>query len=147
MKGIIFLAAVAMISFATNVEAAANKPNQAASDVSSWIQVAADDSGNVSFSARKGSFEVTQTKDGTAVGSILGQYTLKKPDSIRYYKLYVSQSDCAAGYGQLVLLDTNGSYSSESPFVSKGASIASGIADFICEVYESVLEKQGGKSL
>lgn len=146
MKGVVFWAAVAMVSFGTTVDAA-KKPNQAASDASSWIQIAASDTGDVSFSAHKGSFEVAKTKDGTVVGSILGQYTIKENNTVYYYKLYASQADCAAGYGQLVLLDTDGTYSSESAFVSKGASIASGIADFICAVYDSVLEKQNGKSL
>lgn len=145
MKGIMMGAAISLVSFGAIATSATNKPSESTSNNSAWVHVTSSD--DVSFSARKGSFEMTKTKDGTPVASILGQYVIKKSKAVLYNKLYVSTSDCAAGYGKLVLLDTNDNYSSESEFVSKGENVASNIADFICAIYQVALEKQNGKSL
>lgn len=145
MKGHVLAAVIFLASYGTIATAATNTPNKSRSDDSGWVHVTSSD--DVSFSAREGSFELTKAKNGTSVASILGQYAFIKTKIVAYNKLYVSTNDCAKGYGKLVLLDLDGNYSSESDFVSKGENLGSNVADFICAVYQSVLEKQNGKSL
>ena len=112
---------------------------------SDWVEVASTDTHT--FSVRKGSFEVTETKGGADIAVVLGQATNKKNKSIEYRQWYVSKDDCVSGLGKLVMLDTKGAYVSEVDFVAKGDSAASGIADTICRIYLDELKKQQDKGI
>jgi hypothetical protein len=141
--------AVATVLFAVSLGALAqtapSKPTEPTSNDSAWVVAA--NSADTTYSIRKGSFVETKTKDGTLVESVVGQNFHRNTKTVEYEKLYVTKSDCDAGIGKLVILDTNGNYTGESDFVSKGDSVASGMADMICGVYQMALKQRNDKGL
>lgn len=116
-----------------------------ASPDSDWVQVSETDTHI--FKIRKGSFDIKKTKGGTPIAVVLGQLTNTQSKSIAYNQWYVSKTDCEAGFGKLVMLDTKGNYTNETDFVSSGDSVASGIADIICGIYGEVLKTQKSKGI
>lgn len=116
-------------------------------DDSPWIFIATNSQKTDTYSAKKGSFEITKTKSGTEIALVLGQIEDKKNNITGYKKWYVSTSDCKNGMGKLVVLKVNGDYDFESDFVADGNNIASGIADFICSVYRFDKNQKQGKGI
>jgi|SRR6478672_8280973 len=107
----------------------------APADESSWVPITKNAEGTIHYSGRKGSYEVVQTKGGDSIAVIIGQTDNKQTKGIKFSKWYVKTDDCAAGFGQLVILKINGDFDFDSDFVADGNSVASGVADFICDLY------------
>lgn len=114
---------------------------------SEWIPITQNIEDTQFYSGKKGSFEITTTKSGLNVATIIGQTEDRKQKSATYNKWYVSIDDCDAGMGKLVVLKINGEYSFEGDFVSGGKNIASRIADVICEIYQNDLKNKDSKSI
>jgi len=99
------------------------------------------------FSWRRGSFNVSQTKAGKTVASLIVQSKYKPTNTIEYHKWYVSAEDCLAGIGKVVVLTLDGTYLYENDYVSEGDSVASIRGDFICAVYKAVLTEKSEKGI
>lgn len=112
---------------------------------SAWTRFGLTD--KAEFSLRNGSFEVSQTKAGKTVASIIVQSNHKPTDTIEYRKWYVSAEDCLAGIGKVVILKTDGTYLYENDYVSEGDSVASSGGDIICAVYKADLAEKSEKGL
>ncbi|WP_156804268.1 hypothetical protein [Rhodanobacter fulvus] len=143
MKIVIFGFVLAAMSFSA-VSATPTSASNASSD-SAWVEVSSTDT--QTYSVRKGSFEITQTKAGAPIAVVLGQSTGVNTKAVVYRKWYVSKDDCVGGLGKLVILSINGDYAGEIDFVSKGESAASNIADTICSVYLEEIKKQQSKGM
>lgn len=120
---------------------------ETAKEDSQWIYIAKNSENTDTYSAKKGSFEITSTKSGTEIALILGQIENHKNNKFKYNKWYVATSDCERGMGKIVILKVNGDYDFESDFVADGNNIASGIADFICSVYKLYKKQKQGKGV
>lgn len=114
---------------------------------SPWVHITNTNDNSDYFSAKRGSYEVVTTKQGTEVAMVLGQVEHKKKGTVEYVKWYVSTADCVSGIGKLVILKIGGDYISEADYVAKGENVASGIGDIICSIYLSDLEKKNGKGI
>jgi hypothetical protein len=114
---------------------------------SDWVLLTQNSDDSQFYSGKRGSYELTTTKNRTSVATILGQTENKNDKTVTYNKWYVSTSDCDAGMGKLVVLKLNGDFAFEAAFVSKGTNIASGIADVVCGIYASDLKKKQGKGI
>ena len=112
---------------------------------SAWTKFGLTDKSEFSF--RNGSFEISQTKGGKTVASLIVQSKYKPTDTIDYRKWYVSADDCLAGIGKVVFLKTDGTYLYENDYVSEGDSIASSGGDIICAVYKAALAEQSEKGI
>lgn len=114
---------------------------------SQWIYLLKNSENTETYSAKKGSFEITSTKSGTEIALILGQIQNHKTNKFNYKKWYVAISDCERGMGKIVVLKVNGDYDFESDFVADGNNIASGIADAICSIYKFDKKQKQGKGV
>jgi hypothetical protein len=63
-------------------------------------------------------------------------------DEIIFRKEYVTAQDCRIGHGKLISLNIDGSYAGEVDYVSEGGTVASGIADMLCALYETTVNMQ-----
>lgn len=114
---------------------------------SPWIYITKNSENTDTYSAKKGSFEITSNKSGTEIALVLGQVQQKKNNQFNYNKWYVTTSDCEMGMGKIVILKVNGDYYFETDFVAEGNNIASAIADFICSVYKFDKKQKQGKGV
>lgn len=146
MKALL-IAALTTFSIVAVPAAYAAKPGTATAPNAEWILITQNSDDTIFYSGKRGSFELTTTKSGSAVAVILGQIEHRKENSLSYGKWYVSTADCDAGLGKLVVLRVNGDFDFESDFVAKGNNIASGIADVICGLYRSDVQEKRGKGI
>ncbi len=130
---------------AADAAAAAADAAQAAADVAAadqarqknlapWVEVSSSDEIVVSF--RKGSFDIGRNDGGETIAMAIAQFVDNK-QGVSYRKLYVTATDCRLGYGDLVSLELDGAYITSTKIVSRGDSVASGVADMLCALYES----------
>jgi hypothetical protein len=81
-----------------------------------WITVAASNDG-MTWQAKAGSLEFTQTKGGTPIAVVTGRVTQQSTYSIMVEKWYVPISECVAEQGKLVTLNISGDFKYETDFV------------------------------
>lgn len=110
-----------------------------ASSDSAWIYLNENDTHT--YSARKGSFEETETRGGVPIVSMIVQTKEIKNNQIDFLQVYVTKQHCQKGVGSIVATDMNGDFVFEAPYVSKGESVGSFIADFLCMVYQHNQDK------
>ena len=111
-----------------------------------WIFVANTSDDSVRWEAKPGSFEFSETKDGTPIAIIVGKITNKKTSIVALYKWYVSAEDCGRKMGKVVSLNVSGEFVLESDFVFDSGNISSGLAEFICTVADYAVSDKKKKS-
>lgn len=84
---------------------------------------------------RNGSFEFMRSDRGQPGGALIVQMENKSTHLVDYFKIYVTEEDCARGYGTLVTLSVNNEYITETSFVAQGVSMSASGADLLCAVY------------
>ena len=131
--------------FASLILAASFTSTAVASD-DGWTVVFAKTDTN-EYTMKVDSFEVTTTKGGDEVASVIGRDMDTKKNRVTVEKWYVKTTDCTKGYGTLVILSITGEYKYESSFVEKDGSIGAAIADVICGVHKGLKEEAAKKSL
>lgn len=94
------------------------------------------------YLAKTGSFEVTTTKGGDEVASVIGRVKSIKDKTITVEKWYVKTDDCAKGYGKLVTLSVSGEYKYDNSFAENDGSVGSTIAELICGVHKRIKEDE-----
>lgn len=109
-----------------------------------WFHIATSSDGNDDYSVKMHSGELTQNKDGQIIEVIVGQVSHKRAQTVEVVKWYVATTDCAQGYGDLVILDIDGNYEGKTAFAQGGKNIASGIASIICAAAKSNGQKSVG---
>ena len=97
-----------------------------------WINYTETD--NWKYEVKAASFE--NTKDG---GFILMRTTNKTNNQMSFYKISMKTSDCKKGLGKTTWQKLNGEILSEFDFVTDGGTIASNIAQVVCNL---VLEQK-----
>lgn len=102
-------------------------------NVEEWYKVDELEEVEILVKNSSGEFSETPGKEKTIV--MIFDTKIKKDNSSIFSKKYVTYEDCEKGYGELVTLRLNGSYSFTSQYVSKGTTLASSIGDHICGVY------------
>jgi hypothetical protein len=109
-----------------------------------WIKIAESDTAK--FSVKVATLEMATNKAGDDVVSAIGrtEYADKK---INVYKMYVRTTDCDAGYGKLVTLDTSGTFQYDNDFAFGSGNIGSSMAEALCYFYKAVQEERRKKSL
>lgn len=83
---------------------------------------------------KNGSYETTKNKGGDKVGSVIIEWTTKVDKSVRSEKAYVTSKDCLKGYGEVVFLKLDGSYSRDASYVEDGSSMGSSVGDIVCTI-------------
>lgn len=111
-----------------------------------WISLAVLDDGT-KWEAKPGSFEFKKNRSGIPIAVLTGRVVNTKPSTIDLRKWYVTAGDCKNKMGKLVSLDVSGEYQHENDFLFDSGSVASSIAQFICEVAEESIKQADGKSL
>ncbi|MBL0718356.1 hypothetical protein JI742_00490 [Piscinibacter sp. Jin2] len=114
----------------------------AAHSQQAWLEVAKNDDGI--WEVQNGSFEETKTKGGEAIAIVVSRVTNRSTNRIDLRKSYVTLSACERRMGKIVTLDLDGKFRFENDFVVGGETIASAVAEFICEVY-SIRAKEAEK--
>lgn len=99
---------------------------------SQWVEAAFNDQVQILF--RKGSVERITNTGGEKATSVIGQWINKRTKEINLIRFYVTDDDCARGYGVTTLLDMQGKHLTSSDMILGGNSIASNLADVICSV-------------
>ncbi|HVL10481.1 MAG TPA: hypothetical protein VM512_15170 [Burkholderiaceae bacterium] len=100
----------------------------------SWVLIARSTDAITEWSIQKGSFESITTKGGKPISVVVGRTTDKRTKEVDLAKWYVTDADCDRGLGTIVTLSVTGAFRFENPFVKDSGSIASSIADAICDV-------------
>jgi len=104
-----------------------------AQDAAYWTQFG--DTAARTWHFRNGSFEFMRSDTGKPGGTLIVQMENKRTHLVDYFKIYVSEDDCARGYGTLVTLSVNNEYITEASFVARGESMSASGADLLCAVY------------
>jgi hypothetical protein len=86
---------------------------------------------------RKGTVKRMTNDGGERVTSVVGQWIDKRTKKIDLLRFYVTDDDCAAGFGLVTLVDMQGKYVTSSDMALGGESIGSHLADVICSVRET----------
>ena len=110
-----------------------------------WYEAAYSADGKETYSMKFGSGERTQNKQGEAMTMVVGKQYNKKTNKIVLQKWYVTDTDCAQEYGNLVVLTIDGKYLYDAPFAIGSETISSFIAKTICLVTANEQEKANGK--
>lgn len=105
-----------------------------------WTPVATD--GNSSWEIKNGSFALTSNKMGDSIGLVIGRVVNPKTSKIALYQWYVKSNDCAKKMGALVFSSVSGDFLFQTDFVDSGGTIASGVAETICRITESMAPSQ-----
>lgn len=95
-----------------------------------WLPLSSTD--DLIFEGRAGSREFSTTRGGNQIVIASGRVINKKTQKITFEKWYVGVDECRTGYGKIVTLNMDGSFSFENNFVLKGGSVASILADVLC---------------
>jgi len=98
-----------------------------------WFEVAATD--ERIWEVQGGSFEESRTKGGDPIAVVISRVTTKSTKQIDLRKSYVPIADCEKRMGKVVTLDLDGKFRFENDFLFGGGTVASSMAEFICEVY------------
>ena len=109
-----------------------------------WFAVAGTDEST--WEVQNGSFEEVQTKGGELIAVVISRVTNKSTKRIDLRKTYVSLASCEKKMGKVVTLDLDGKFRYENDFLLGGGTVASGLAEFICEVHSirvKAAEKKG----
>lgn len=113
-----------------------------------WISVATSQNGETSYDARKGTFEVRLNQSNEEIAVITGKSVRGKANpEINLEKWYVRTKDCAAKQGKVVTLTMDGQFKFDNDFIFDAGSMASGKAEFICEVLDHFNAERRKKSL
>ena len=125
------LSALAFVSTPTNAQ-------------QEWYEVASTD--ETFWEVQGGSFEEVKTKGGDPIAVVVSRATTRSTKRIDLRKSYVPLASCRNKMGKIVTLDLDGNFRYENDFVVGGGTVASAIAEFICDVYVirvKALEKKG----
>jgi hypothetical protein len=106
----------------------------AAAQDDNWIAIGRTD--KATWHVKSGSVSVTEVQGNVPVVMVVGRITVHATSRITMYKWYVSVNDCERGRGQVVALTTSDEYRYRQDFVSGDDSAASGLAQYICGLYE-----------
>ena len=112
-----------------------------------WFVITNSSDNTKIYSGKSGSLEITSTKSGVPVVTIIGQIEDKTNSEFQYNKWYVPVDDCRKESGQMAILSISGDYIDEVGFVLGGNNIASGIANVICGGYDIKKKDIEGKGL
>lgn len=97
---------------------------------SDWVLLAKSKSST--WEARAGTFK--RDADGH-IFVAQGRRHVSETDRISFERWYVTRSDCQAGYGRLFTTTLDGEPKGHGvEFALKGGTVASGIADVLCEL-------------
>ena len=106
----------------------------AAAQDDEWITVGRTD--QMTWHVRSGSLTVTEMQGNVPVVMVVGRITVHETSRITLYKWYVPVSDCERGRGQIVALTIGGEYRYKKDFVYGDSAAASGLAQYLCNLYE-----------
>jgi hypothetical protein len=109
-----------------------------------WYEVGSTDESI--WEVQSGSFEETRTKGGDPIVVMISRVTNKSTKRIDLRKTYVPVASCEKRMGKVVTLDLDGKFRYENDFLIGGGTIASGLAEFVCEVHSirvKAAEKKG----
>ena len=109
-----------------------------------WYEVASTD--ETFWEVQGGSFEEVRTKGGDPIAVVVSRATTRATKRIDLRKSYVPLASCEKKMGKVVTLDLDGKFRYENDFVVGGGTVASAIAEFICDIYAirvKALEKKG----
>ena len=109
-----------------------------------WLSVG--ESETAKFSIKVSTLDFATNKAGESVVTAIGR-TENSDKTIDVYKLYVSFTDCDAGYGKLVTLETDGTFQFENDFAEGSGNIGSSKAEALCFFYKKAKERAQKKSL
>lgn len=98
-----------------------------------WFEVAVTD--ERLWEVQGGSFEESRTKGGDPIAVVISRVTNKSTKQIDLRKSYVPIAACEKRMGKVVTLDLDGKFRFENDFLFGGGTVASSMAEFICEVY------------
>lgn len=116
-----------------------------AQEAAHWTQFG--DTASRQWHFRNGSFEVMHSDIGKRGGALIVQMENKATHLVDYFKIYVTEEDCARGYGTLVTLSLNNEYITDTSFVSHGESISASGADLLCAVYNKAKSERAEKDI
>jgi hypothetical protein len=122
-------------------------PSGAFADDKDWYETAVTSDGKDTYSIKLGSGKFGTNKNGEPITTVIGRTVNKDDHQVHLYKWYVTDADCTNEYGKLVVLDLDGSYKFEAPYVKDSDSIGSEIAEAICAAAKSQRTKDEGKGL
>lgn len=112
-----------------------------------WFLVAESNSGNDTYSIKLHSGERSQNKNGEQMTIVVGKNDDKKARKVYLHKWYVTDSDCAQEYGNLIALNMDGTYNFEASFAKGSKNISSAIAETICTLTDNEKNKANGKGI
>lgn len=101
----------------------------------SWVQVAAPKDGIWVFSIKTDSFKHAKVGSGDTDTIVVGKAVNKKTNMVEISIWRISDKDCAAGYGTLVVANIKGYQRFTASFAEGGQTVASAIASVICSAY------------
>lgn len=109
-----------------------------------WVVVT---SSNINvYSIKKKSVVLEKTKGGTTVVVGLGRSKNIKSTTVSVFQMYVSVADCAKEGGLFVVTDLSGKITGESEFVYSLGTVASDMAELLCDVYKDTVPPPKPKS-
>ena len=110
-----------------------------------WMSVAT--STNMEWHFQASSFAISKNKGGQAIFLITGKRTDSRTKKIDLFKTYVSISDCKRRLGKIVFLNIDDEFQYENDFVFGSGSVATGMAEEICNAGLSIQKSRNNKSV
>lgn len=102
---------------------------------SDWVEVGGNR--DISILFKKGTGERSANRAGEQFTSFIGQWVNKSTGKVEILKFYVTDNDCARGYGELTILTLSNEVFHRQDVALNGRSVASTVATIICEVANS----------
>jgi hypothetical protein len=106
-----------------------------------WIAVVSSTDGD-SWEIKSHSLILTETKSGVPMALVTGR-VVRTNNTVSLYRWYVTDADCLAEYGKLVMLEISGNYLGESDYLKGAGTLASYTAEYICEGAKYMQSQKG----
>lgn len=107
---------------------------------SDWVEIG--QSRDITILFKKGTGERGRNRAGDHFTSFIGQWVDKSTSKIDILKFYVTDQDCARGYGELTMLTLNNQVFHRQDIALNGGSVASIVATTICQVTSNGVQDQ-----
>jgi len=110
-----------------------------------WIYVTSNDEIQTEF--QSGSFVVQNNRGGKEIAVATVRTIIKKTSYADLGKTYVSTADCNNKQGKIIRVGVDNEYKYENDFIFNGGTMASIMAEFLCQAYYYQLKQISDKGL
>lgn len=110
-----------------------------------WHHITSSKDASDEYSIKPDSSVRDTNKNDEKITIVVGKSTNKKTNQVELFKWYVTDVDCKKEYGNLVVLDLNGEFKYEASFAKGAGTVASVLAEVICDAGASFKKQTEGK--